>query len=123
MAWDDDKKARAVELYLEREPTAENTMEVVKEVADEMGESPNGVRMILTKAGKYVTKTPGAKPASAGGAAKPAGGTRVSKEASQASLVAAIEAAGQTADMEIISKLTGKAAVYLTTVITAANEK
>ena len=36
----------------------ENSMEIVKSIADELGESPNGVRMILTKAGVYVKKAP-----------------------------------------------------------------
>ena len=56
MAWDDDKKAQAVEMYEAAEPTPETSMEVVKEIADELGESPNGVRMILTKAGVYVKR-------------------------------------------------------------------
>ena len=51
MAWDDDKKEQAVEMYTAEEPTPENSMEIVKSIADELGESPNGVRMILTKAG------------------------------------------------------------------------
>ena len=33
-------------------------MEIVKDIADELGESPNGVRMILTRAGVYVKKNP-----------------------------------------------------------------
>ena len=35
MAWDDDKKAQAVEMYEAAEPTPETSMEVVKEIADE----------------------------------------------------------------------------------------
>ena len=58
MAWDDAKKAQAVEMYTEQEATPETSMEIVKDIADELGESPNGVRMILTKAGVYVKKTP-----------------------------------------------------------------
>ena len=58
MAWDDDKKAQAVEMYGEQDPTPETSMEIVKEIADELNESPNGVRMILTKAGVYVKKAP-----------------------------------------------------------------
>jgi predicted transcriptional regulator len=56
-------------------------MEVVKEIADHLGESPNGVRMILTKAGVYVKKTPAAK--SSGGST---GGGRVSVSDAQANL-------------------------------------
>jgi predicted transcriptional regulator len=58
MAWDDDKKAQAVAMYEEAEPTPETSMEIVKDIAEELDESPNGVRMILTKAGVYVKKTP-----------------------------------------------------------------
>ena len=112
MAWDDDKKAQAISMYEEREPTPENSMDIVSEIADELGESPNGVRMILSKAGVYVKK----EPAAGGGAAKSkttkSASTRVSKEDAQAQLIAAIEAAGKEVDSDIISKLTGKAAVY-----------
>ena len=116
MAWDEDKKARAIAMYEESEPTPENSMSIVSEIADDLGESPNGVRMILSKAGVYVKKDPAAATASAGGAAKSktskTTSTRVSKEDAQAQLIAAIEAAGKDVDSDIISKLTGKAAVY-----------
>ena len=65
--WTDEAKAQAVEMYTAEEPTPENSMEVVKEIAAELGESPNGVRMILTKAGVYVKKTPAARSSSSGG--------------------------------------------------------
>lgn len=113
MAWDDDRKAKAIEMYLEREPTAANSMEIVAEVAEEMGESPNGVRMILSKAGVYVKKEAAASSSSSKESkTTKSTGTRVSKEAAQAELIAALEAAEKPVDAEIISKLTGKAAVY-----------
>ena len=88
MAWDDASKAQAVEMYEAEEPTPENSMEIVKSIAEEMGQSPNGVRMILTKAGVYVKKAP-----AAGGSAKSSGtstgGTRISKAAAQEALTAA----------------------------------
>ena len=118
MAWDDDKKAQAVNLYEEAEPTPETSMEIVKDIAEELNESPNGVRMILTKAGVYVKKTPATK--SSGGST--GGGTRVSKAAAAEALIAALGDAGQEVDEEIISKLTGKASQYFTKVITAINE-
>ena len=119
MAWDDEKKAAVIEAYEKAEPTPETSMEIVKEIAEEYEESPNGVRMILTKAGVYVKKTP-----AAGGEKKAAstGGTRVSKAAAAEALSAAISDAGQEVDEEIVSKLTGKAAQYFTTVITAINK-
>ena len=58
MPWTDESKAEAVELYTQENPTPETSMEIVKDIADQLGESPNGVRMILTKAGVYVKKTP-----------------------------------------------------------------
>jgi len=93
-------------------------MEIVKDIAEELDESPNGVRMILTKAGVYVKKTPAAK--SSGGTT--GGGTRISKAAAQEALTAALSDAGQSVDEEIISKLTGKAAQYFTSIITTINE-
>lgn len=119
MAWDDDKKAQAVEMYTSEDPTPENSMEIVKAIAEELEESPNGVRMILTKAGVYVKKTPAT--GSGGGTKASTGGTRVSKAAAVEALTAAISDAGQEVDEEILSKLTGKAAQYFTTVITAIN--
>ena len=110
VAWDDDKKAQAVSLYEEAEPTPETSMEIVKDIAEELDESPNGVRMILTKAGVYVKKTPAAK--ASGGAT--GGGTRVSKAAAAEALIAALGDAGQEVDEEIVAKLTGKASQYFT---------
>ena len=118
VAWDDDKKAQAVSLYEEAEPTPETSMEIVKDIAEELDESPNGVRMILTKAGVYVKKTPAAK--ASGGAT--GGGTRVSKAAAAEALIAALSDAGQPVDEEIIAKLTGKASQYFTSILVAINE-
>ena len=117
MPWTDESKAEAVELYTQENPTPETSMEIVKDIADQLGESPNGVRMILTKAGVYVKKTPAAK--SSGGST---GGTRVSKQAAQDALVAAITDAGAEVDEDVVSKLTGKAAQYFTKVLTAVTD-
>jgi len=118
MAWTDERKTEAVEAYLAADPTPENSMEIVKQIADDMEESPNGVRIILSKAEVYVKKVAGpaaAKPATA------AASTRVSKAAAEEALIKAIEDAGQTADSDITSKLTGKASQYFTALITAIN--
>tara|TARA_A100001388_G_scaffold257917_1_gene224064 strand:- start:159 stop:629 length:471 start_codon:yes stop_codon:yes gene_type:complete len=117
VAWDDDKKAQAVSMYEEQEPTPETSMEIVKEIADELDESPNGVRMILTKAGVYVKKAPAA---GNGNGSSSGGSGRVSKQAMHDELTAAITDLGQEADDDIISKLSGKAAQYLAGVIRAA---
>ena len=120
MAWDDDKKAAVIAAYEEANPTPETSMEVVKEIADEFEESANGVRMILSKAGVYVKKTPaasGSGTSSSGGS----GGSRVSKAAAQETLVAALTDAGVEIDNDIVEKLTGKAAQYFAGVITQIN--
>ena len=121
MAWTDEKKAEAVTMYEEQDPTPETSMEIVKDIAEELDESPNGVRMILTKAGVYVKKTP-AKAAASGGGGGSTGGTRVSKAAAIESLTAAITDMGGNVDEEILGKLTGKAAMYFTTLLTPASE-
>lgn len=119
MAWDDDKKAQAVSMYEEAAPTPETSVEIVKDIADELGETANGVRMILTKAGVYIKKTPatGAAKTSSGST----GGTRVSKAAAIEALSQALTDAGQEVDEDVVSKLTGKAAQFFTGVVTALN--
>ena len=115
MAWDDDKRKQAVEMYVEKEPTPDTSVEIIKEIAEELDESVNGVRMILIKAEVYVKKadTPAAKSTSTS--------TRVSKADAIATLTAAIQDAGQEVDEEIVGKLTGKAAVYFAGVINSIN--
>ena len=115
MAWDDAKKAEAVDLYSSQEPTPETSMEIVKDVADSLGESPNGVRMILTRAGVYVKKAPKSSSSNS------TGGSRVSKADAQSALSDAIQDAGQEIDQGIIDRLTGKAAVYFTNIINTVN--
>lgn len=113
MAWDEDKRARAIEMYKELNPTPENTMDMVAEVADALGETINGVRMTLSKAGVYIKKDSTSESKSQT-TKSTTGGTKVSKDSAQQGLIAAIEAAGKEVDADIISKLTGKAAVYFT---------
>ena len=112
MAWDDDKRAEVVAQYEGADPTPETSMEIVKEIADSVGESPNGVRMILTKAGVYIKKDTTSN--AAAGSTK---GKRVSKVAAHAKLFAEITSAGQEVDADIIDKLSGNAAMYLADVI------
>lgn len=109
MAWTDESRARAVEMYQENDPTPENTIEIIKEIAEDLGESPNGVKQILVKAGVYVKTAAAPKSKAASGESK---GTRVSKEDSIQALRDVIESKGLTVDEDIISRLTGKAAVY-----------
>lgn len=119
MAWTEEQKAKVIEAYEAAGPTPENSTEIIKDIAEEFEQSPNGVRMILVQAGVYVKKDATAS------ADKPKAGTktdapkRVSKESSIAALKAAIEARGAQVDDEILDKLTGKAAVYFTQVLQA----
>ena len=116
--WTDELKSEVIAKYEGAGPTPENSTEIIKDIAEEIEMSPNGVRMVLVQAGVYVKKDPSApavgktKTASTGD--KPA---RVSKESAIADLTAAIEEAGKTVDADILSKLTGKAAVYFLGVI------
>ena len=121
MALTDESRQQAIEAYEAAGPTPENSMEIVKQIAEDMGESPNGVRMILTKAEVYVKKAPaeGKSSSSSGNG----GGTRVNKESAQQALIAALTDAGGEIDEDIISKLTGKAAVYFTTEINKILDK
>lgn len=115
MAWDTDKKLMAVEKYENASPTPETSMQIVKDIAEELEESVNGVRMILIKAGVYI-KSKGAEPSESDTKPKEGSG-RVSKDASHAALKAAIKAVGASVDEELVGKLTGKAAQYFTTVL------
>ena len=116
--WTDETKQEAIDMYVEENATPENSMEIVADIAEQLGQTPNGVRMILTKAGVYVKKSP------ATGASKSTGGgtARVSKADAAETLSAAISDAGQEVDNDIISKLTGKASVYFTGIINAIND-
>ena len=121
MAWTDESRQQAIELYEAAGATPENSMEIVKKIAEDMGESPNGVRMILTKAEVYVKKAPAEGKTSSG--SSNGGGTRINKEAAQQGLIAILTDAGADIDEEIISKLTGKAATYFTAEITKILDK
>lgn len=120
--WTPELKEQVSTMYLAAEPTGDTSTEIIKDIADELELSPNGVRMVLIQAGVYVKKDAAAsKKAAAGGEKKAAGeGTkRVSKESAIADLKAAIEEKGAAVDDDILSKLTGKAAVYFLSVLQA----
>lgn len=116
--WNDELKAKAIASYLKANPTPETSMSIVEGIAKELGQSPNGVRAILAKSGDYVKAAKSTKAVS--GAKEKTGEARVSKADAIEALVAAINDLGQEPDMEIIDKLTGKAAQYFTTVIRTA---
>jgi len=114
LPWTDEQKEQLIADYEAAEPTAETSMEIVEELAGAMDQSPNGARIILSRAGVYVKKSSVAK-------AKTGGAGRVSKADAQDQLSAAIESVGGELDDSIISKLTGKAALYLAGIITSTN--
>lgn len=128
--WNDELRAEAVEMYLERigefeeADRATNSTEVVKTIADELGFSVNSVRAILqrskTEDGEDVyikaTKAPKATAAKSGG-------KKMSKADAQAELVSALQDLGteMTDELtEVIEKLTGKAAQALAGAIRSA---
>ena len=119
MAWTEEQKKEAIATYEAGSPTPANSTELIREIAESMEQSANGVRMVLVQAGVYVKKdatpTTGTKTPTKAGDKAP----RVSKESQIAELKAAIEAKGAEADDEILSKLTGKAAAYFTKVLAA----
>lgn len=115
MAWTDETKAAAVKSYKDANPTPETSTEIIKEIAEEMEQSPNGVRMILVQAGVYVKKE-----ASATAKTTKEGTPKMGKDAQISALKAILVDNGLTVDDEILDKLTGKAAAYFITVITQA---
>jgi transposase-like protein len=109
--WTDELKQQVIEAYEALEPTPETTMEAVKEVANDFDKTPNGVRMILSKAGVYVKKE-NATSAKSGSAST--GAKRINKAEAIAGLKKVIEDVGKEVDDDICDRLTGKAAAYFT---------
>jgi uncharacterized hydantoinase/oxoprolinase family protein len=111
--WTDELKEEVVKEYTSRNPTPENTMEIVAELADEYDKTVNGVRMILTKAGAYVKKAATKSESKA----KEGTSKRVNKAEAIEELSKAIADSGSDVDEDIVSRMTGKAAVYFKGVI------
>lgn len=111
----DVDKAKIVEEYLALEPTPENSPELVADLAEQWELSANSIRLLLDKAGVYVKRVAAAKATTTKEGTT--GTKRVSKEAAIKDLRNAIEAKGKEIDDTILEKLTGKAAVYLLSVI------
>jgi transposase-like protein len=114
--WTPELKEEVIAAYEKADPTPETSAQIVADLADEFEKTPNGIRRILSVAGVYITaaKKPSASAPKDKKAAsdKPA---RVSKEDSIAALVATLESLSLEVDDSIVSKLTGKAAVYFNT--------
>ena len=117
MAWTDEQKQSAIETYKEGNPTPENSTELIKQIAEDMEQSANGVRMVLVQAGVYVKKDAAASPTKTKTTASGDKAPRVSKESQIAELRALIEAKGAEVDDDVLSKLTGKAAAYFAKVM------
>jgi hypothetical protein len=115
-SWTDELKSKVILMYKEAEPTPENSTEIIKDIAEEIEMSPNGVRMVLVQAGAYVKKDPSSSNKTTKSASGE-GSKRVSKESSINDLRAVITKIGASIDEDILSKLTGKAAVYFTSVL------
>ena len=116
-AWTDELKASVIEKYEGAGPTPETSTEIIKDIAEEIEMSPNGVRMVLVQAGVYVKKEAGASTSKTKTAATGDKAPRVSKDACIAELRQALEDANKPVDDDILSKLTGKAAVYFLSVL------
>lgn len=119
--WSDELKQRVISMYLDYEPTPDNSMEMVKEVVKDLKEdgidkTVNGVRMILSKADAYIKKTPAAKVEDKDKKPK-----KMSKADAVKNLRNAILDVGADVDDGIIGKMTGIAAEYFTGVINASN--
>lgn len=99
---------------LPEEERANESVEVVAEIAKEHGFTPNSFRMKLLQADLYIKKGPAKS--SSESKAKGTGGARTSKATAHAELVAAFTDGGVATDdidMAIVEKLTGKAAQHL----------
>jgi transposase-like protein len=115
--WTDELKEKVIEMYQAAEPTPETSTEIIKDIAEEIEMSPNGVRMVLVQAQVYVKKDPASGSSKSSSKKEGEGSKRVSKESAIAELRAAIESRGAAVDEDILSKLTGKAAVYFISVL------
>lgn len=110
-----EKREAIVAEYLANDPTAENTPEIVKQIAEDMSLSPNGVRMVLMDAGVYLKKVAAVSTATT--KESTTGTKRVSKEAAITELKTVIIGLGKEVDADILDKLTGKAAAYFTSIL------
>jgi len=117
--WTDEAKQEITEAYLEASPTPENTTEIIAELSEEYDRPINSIRAMLVKAEVYVSKTKNTPAATASGD-KPA---RKSKQDSLNELSTLLGDNSITVDLDIINKLTGKAAEYFAGAFKQALEK
>lgn len=110
--WTDELKKEVIDTYKGKKPTPENSTEIVKEIADDIEMTVNGVRAILVRADVYVKKDPSKGKTDSKTATK-----RVSKADAIDELEGIIKANSLEVDNTITSKLTGKAATYFYSLI------
>lgn len=127
MAWTDEKKSDVVSEYTRimaedfdtDEQRASVSVEIVKQLAEQFGETPNGVRMVLQKAEVYIKSSKARTATKSSGE----GAKRVNKAEAIQSLKNSISAIDPSlVDDDILDKLTGKAAAYLVGVITTVTK-
>ena len=112
--WTDELRQQVIKDYTKAEPTPETSTEIVKDIADEIGVTPNAVRAILSRAEVYVKKDPAKSKRSSGNGTK-----RVSKAEEIQRLKNLVSSTGQDVSDEIIDKMTGKAAKYFADIFTS----
>ena len=117
--WTPELKEKVKEMYLEGNPTPENSTELCKQIADEIDQSPNGVRLVLSQLGVYVKKDATSSAGKTTAKKEGEGTKRVSKDSQIEELKAVITARGAEIDDDILGKLTGKAAAYFVKVLSA----
>jgi len=119
--WTDKLREKVKEAYLSANPTPETSVEIVNEIAEEIGKTPNGVLAVLVRARDendnkiYISK----KSNTTSKTSKTNGTTKVGKAESLAALKTIISNNQLDVDDAIIDKLTGKASIYFTELFSA----
>lgn len=113
----DEFKQLIKQQYLDSHPTAGNTVELCKSLADEHNITVNAVRKLLVDAQVYISQGQISTKKTTGTS------TRVDKSKMQESLTSLIETLEGSVDMDIIMKLTGKASNYLSEVFSKLEKK
>ena len=107
--WSDELKNQVIKDYEAASPTPDTSTEIVKNIADEIDMTVNGVRAVLVRANVYIKKTP-----ATGGTKSESktGSTRVNKADAIKALKDIISNNSLDVEYDIIDKLTGKAEFY-----------
>jgi len=58
--WTEEIKAEVISKYEAAGPTPESSTEIIKDIAEEIDMSPNGVSLVVMQAGVYVNREAGA---------------------------------------------------------------